>query len=127
MVLCHQSAVAQRPLERQQQAVFIERFFEKVDRPLPHRVDGNVDAAVGGDDHHRRRMGLFAQLLHQREASHLWHIEIGHDEVSRSTPNQPQRFFAVLSEDKLSVDVVQQHREDLAVVLFVFSDHDAGR
>ncbi len=47
--------IAQRDVDRGEQRLVVERLLKEVRRPRFHRLDGERDVAMSGDDDHRNR------------------------------------------------------------------------
>ena len=80
---------------RDAQAVGGERLGQEVERPLPHRFDGQTNRGLAGDDHDLDRQAAAADLAHQVDAVHVGQVHVENENGGRRGGQDGQRRLAV--------------------------------
>ena len=71
--------VRDRVAEHERELVVADRLREVVERALAHRLHRGLDGRVRGDEHDRERGPERVDPLHERDAVHVRHLEVGDD------------------------------------------------
>ena len=120
-----QHDVAQRVLERQQDAVRVERLLEEVVGAELGRLDRGGDGPVAGDHHDQGlRVGL-AQLRQDRQPVHPRHLHVEQDEVRLELGEGVQRLGPGAGQRDRVALVLEQLAQRLAHALLVVHHQDA--
>jgi hypothetical protein len=103
----------------------LERLEDVVVSAALHRVDRCLDRAEAGHDHRHGLRRDLADLVEQRDAAHLRHLQVGEDEVVVRAPELVERAGSVLGRADMEAFHVEQVREHVADDLLVVDDEDA--
>ena len=90
-VLPHHAAVPQGLAHEPFELIDVERFFDVIEGPVPHGLDGRRHRGVGGDHHHLRVEPALFDLDDEFHAVHAGHFQIGHDAIELFALQQLQR------------------------------------
>ena len=124
-VLAFQIQVLQRVAQREQDAVGVERLFQKIVRAELRRLHGRLNGAVTGD-HDYLRVGIeLAQLPQRFEPIHPLHLHIQKDEVRPELGIQLQRLPAGRTRPHFDGFVLEQLLQRFADALLVVDHEDA--
>src|ERR671922_631414 len=117
-----------RPLQRRQEVVAIDRLLDEVERAAAERLDGEVVLAVAGDQQHGRPGPELPGLVQQREAVHPGHLDVADDRVVVDRADPVERGHRAVG--RVDVDVrhpeLQRLRERLEQRLVVVDEQDPG-
>ena len=85
--------------EHERELVVADRLREVVERPLAHRLHRGLDGRVRGDEHDRQRGAQRVDALHERDAVHVRHLEVG-DERERVGLGEPRERLGAAGRDE---------------------------
>ena len=87
-----------RARHRQHERLELERLGEKVVGAGADGGDRRIDAAKGGDEHHRHVGAIGDDALAQLEAVHAAHVEVGDDDVEVGGGERGERGVGAVGE-----------------------------
>src|SRR5262249_48927401 len=119
--------VRQGRLYRPAQHVGSEWLPEKVDRAGLHRVDRQLDRAVGGDHHHPRLRVALPDVPEDLDALHAWHALVEEDQIPllpRAELLPPLR--TVRGRFRSVANRIERDLHGVADLRFVIDDQDLG-
>lgn len=118
--------VFRRGLEESPQLAVVQRFGQEVLRTALHRLDGGVDAPVGGDEDDRPARVVALEAPEEVEPGGAGEDDVGDDEVGRAAPDRGVGLVRVGCGDDVVAPVLDAHGEDLADRGLVV-DHEDGQ
>ena len=102
------------------------RLLEEVVRPVLHRLDGEIDRAVGREENRRHRGVLGLRLLEELDAALARHLHVGdHQREVGVRADEPQGLGRVRRREAV-IRRREPLREHVAQRLFVIDDEDLG-
>src|SRR5439155_972923 len=125
-VLALQVHVLKRVAKREQDAIGVQRFLEKIVGAELRGFDGGLNGAVTGDHDHLGVGIELAQLAQRLETVHPLHFHVQEHEVRPKLAVQPQRLATRRARLHLDRFVLEHLFQRLADALLVIDDEDAA-
>src|SRR2546427_10286867 len=113
--------------QRQQDAIGVERLFEKVVGAQLGRLDGGLDRAMTRDHHDLRLRIELAETLKRLEAIHAFHFDVEKHEMRLEFGVDSRGFMAGSAGLDFDLLVLEDLRQGLTNALLIVDDqHAAG-
>ena len=109
----------------QTQHLDVERLGDEVVGAGADRGDRGLEAAEGGDHHHRHVGPVADDALAQGEPVHPVHVEVGDDDVEVLAVQEHERFVATRTPRGVVTHVAQRGFHRLAETLVIVDDQDS--
>ena len=115
-----------RSLDGLQQALEVERLLQEVLRAQLHRLDGDLDLAVGGDHDHRRAGVLAPDAVEQGQARAVRQVDVQEHDVGLAGIQHLARLGQIAGLEGLVAGIAQRLADERAGGLFVVDDQDGS-
>ena len=125
-VLLTQAVVLEGPADLEPQHLQVDRLGDVVVRPQPHRLDGRLDRAVGGDHQDQGLRPAVLDVSHQVQTrERARHLQVGDHELVGQAAEQVPGLGPILCRRDLVRFLLQGQRQPGADVRLVVHDQDA--
>ena len=125
-VLFHQSPVSDRLADQPFELIDVERFFDIVERSVPHRLDGGGHCGMRGYHHDLSVQPSLFDLDDEIHAVHARHLQIGQYAIEAFSIQNLESLRRAGAADHIVTGRAQHLGHRLACLAMIVDDHHAA-